>query len=883
MAEANRRVRVIFEAVLNNFQSTVRNGMNRARRNIEGVADSTEEVNRGFKSMPDNVDRVTSATQRLSNVVKTIIIGKIAKEITQVGADMVNTYGEVERGLNTLHAIGMEDIEDMKKAAIDFSNTWSGFNATDFIESANAIKSGIDNLSDHAVIKFTEMAAITAKATEATADEMTNLFAQGYEIYRNLYSSDEDYAEQFGAGIASTIKVFRTDGSEMAGMLSTLGATARTAGASLSDVLSVGGQLQATMSGSEAATVMQSFYKNAYKAGQELKLQFVDSNGQLKGMADIIDLIHAKYGNVLDAAEQYEIQQAFGRIEAVKMVTQLYDKTDLLRSRQEEVNAAMAEGNQYTQRMAEGMNNGVLDKIDKIKQRWTNVKTILGEKIAMGAMQGIEELLEKLETVQDSATLKELGDNIGRLVGLVANDLVAAFSDADGWGKKLADSIGYIADHYEEIKGMVKLFLELYIATKALSVINGTVKTISSLGSSAVKLGANIKSSGGIMAFFGGKISSATGAAKGLGSVIKWLWGLIAAHPLMALIAVLGALILKFIDCYKRTGNLKDAWKLFCLEVSVGAVKVYKAVVTMVSKIIQAINNLVGRVPIIGDAFGKAAGAIENHLKGVNGLINQMLNGAQQIEKKANKVNIKPSENTVKGFREAEAYSMASYKEWKTQKDQEKELEVSTIPDVSYYEPSAAGSIDSSDSEDKRSATEKAIDKIAEKYDYQVDLYESRADLAEAQNNTALEKQHKQSMISILKQQAAELLGLVNSSSGKDKSLAETARNKILQQIAEITQDIKDSVNNLIGSFNTPSDVSATTQYQYLLKEKGSSLNKLINQNQIEMNVSFDSLGDLTEQEAYNKLSMLANMMGLVLTSKDTTVDNFMSDVTRNY
>lgn len=115
--------------------------------------------------------------------------------------------------------------------------------------------------------QFTELAALTGKATKSTTEEMGSLFATGYGIYKGFYDdmSDLEFGEMFSAGIATAVKNYKTSGSEMASAISALGATATNANVPLEEQLAIMGQLQTTMSGSEAATKYKSFLNQALR------------------------------------------------------------------------------------------------------------------------------------------------------------------------------------------------------------------------------------------------------------------------------------------------------------------------------------------------------------------------------------------------------------------------------------------------------------------------------------------------------------------------------------------------------------------------------------------------------------------------------------------
>ena len=60
----------------------------------------------------------------------------------------------------------------------DFSDTWAGTTKSDFITAAYDIKSGIASLTDEGVAQFTELAALTGKATKSTTEEMGSYLLQ---------------------------------------------------------------------------------------------------------------------------------------------------------------------------------------------------------------------------------------------------------------------------------------------------------------------------------------------------------------------------------------------------------------------------------------------------------------------------------------------------------------------------------------------------------------------------------------------------------------------------------------------------------------------------------------------------------------------------------
>ena len=293
----------------------------------------------------DMVDRLTSplvtvtdqTAKKLNDMQQSFGLASLAGtamtsagvSITKGLLDVAASTFDTQDALAELKSLGVVDLAAVEAAAKSFSDTWAGTSKSDFISAAYDIKSGIASLTDEGVAQFTELSGLTAKATKSTIGEMTSLFATGYGIYKDYYSdlSDMEFGEIFSAGISTAVKNYKTSGSQMAQSISTLGATATSANVPLEEQLAILGMMQATMSGSEAATKYKALLNTAVSAGDKLGLSFLDANKQLRSMPEILGILHTKYGDTIDAMEKKEIKEAFGSDEAVAVIDLLYNKT----------------------------------------------------------------------------------------------------------------------------------------------------------------------------------------------------------------------------------------------------------------------------------------------------------------------------------------------------------------------------------------------------------------------------------------------------------------------------------------------------------------------------------------------------------------------------
>lgn len=318
----------------------------------------------------------------------------IGTGIVGLAMGTVKATFDTQNALGELASLGVKDLQAVENAARSFSDTWAGTSKSDFITASYDIKSGIASLTDEGVAQFTQLAALTGKATKSTTEEMGSLFATGYGIYKGFYEdmSDLDFGEMFSAGIATAVKNYKTSGSEMASSISALGATATNANVPLEEQLAILGQLQTTMSGSEAATKYKSFLNQASSAGEKLGLTFLDSNNQLLSMPEILMAIKSKYGDTIDAVEKRELKEAFGTDEAVALIDLLYNNIETLDGGIRNLQQSMKSGITVTEEMAEAINNTPEQKFQVLKQQIHNNVEELGK----GLLPMVNNTMEKV-------------------------------------------------------------------------------------------------------------------------------------------------------------------------------------------------------------------------------------------------------------------------------------------------------------------------------------------------------------------------------------------------------------------------------------------------------------------------------------------------------
>lgn len=362
------------------------------------VLDMVDRLTGKMGQVNDSVGAVTqsfAAMQRAGRMMAGIGTGIVSA----CGAAVTATF-DTQNALGEVASLGVQDLKAIEDAAKDFSDTWAGTTKADFITASYDIKSGIASLTDEGVAQFTELAALTGKATKSTTETMGSLFATGYGIYKGYYDdlSDLEFGEMFSAGIATAVRLYKTSGNGMADAISMLGATATNAQVPLEEQLAILGQLQTTMSGSEAATKYKSFLNTAASAGEKLGLTFLDTNNQLLSMPDILETLRGKYGDTLDAVEKQQLKEAFGTDEAIALIDLLYQNTDQLKAGIDDLHTSMSEGIGVTEDMANAINNTPEGKFTVLKQQIHNATEELGKGLlptVNGAMEVVSSAIQR--------------------------------------------------------------------------------------------------------------------------------------------------------------------------------------------------------------------------------------------------------------------------------------------------------------------------------------------------------------------------------------------------------------------------------------------------------------------------------------------------------
>jgi len=364
------------------------------------------------QSSMDSLDASVAAssermTRNLDRIQKGTMLMGAGLAMMAMPTALIASTASTQKALGEMASLGTKDLQTLEDAAEAFSNQWAGASKADFIGACYDVKSALSSLSDEAVGTFGAMAAITAKATKATVQEMVGTFTTGYGIFKPIMKqySDMDWAKAFSGAMAQTVAAFKTTGPQMAEAIKNIGATAAASNVPLNEQLAILGQLQTTMPGSEAGTLYKAFIMKAAEAGKELGLPFVDVTGRLKGIIPILQEIQNRFPDLSQAGAQVLIKKAFGSDEAVKFILQMSAGMDSLGQNIRFIETAMKAGTATTEEMARAMNTDIGSRFTLARQQVRNLFEMMGRTllpIVTPVMEGVSGVIMSLQRMAKS-------------------------------------------------------------------------------------------------------------------------------------------------------------------------------------------------------------------------------------------------------------------------------------------------------------------------------------------------------------------------------------------------------------------------------------------------------------------------------------------------
>ena len=359
------------------------------------------------------------------------------KNITQMGLGLAGMVGagvaitqslepalEMNRALGEVRSLGVAEdaLNALNRKSLEFSVAY-GENARDFVASAYHIEGAIKGLVGNQLATFTNASDVLAKATKADADTMGTYVGTMYNLFQGQADAmgKGQWVETLAGQTATAVQLFRTSGEQIGEAFKAAGGLASTAGVSLAEQMAVLGTLGSTMDGGEAGGLYKSFFENVSGASEKLGMSFVDQQGKLLPMMNILDKLKGKFGDLSIEANGKQLRDAFGG-EAARLITTLMGDTGRLKNGMEQL--GNVRGLENAERMAKAM-------VDPWQQFGAAVQAL---RIAFGQslIPILAPLMDRLVGIASTLTRwTQLFPNITRVIGiatLVVFGIIAAMS-----------------------------------------------------------------------------------------------------------------------------------------------------------------------------------------------------------------------------------------------------------------------------------------------------------------------------------------------------------------------------------------------------------------------------------------------------------------------
>ena len=386
-----------------------------AIQGLEYIISLNDQLSAPLKGVMKTIDDLG---KRGEDAMRRIGLGTAG--IIATGAAMKNALDpaiDFNRALNEIKATGREQagLDKITDFALDFSATYGGA-ATDVVSSTNEIARAIDGLTDSELVAFSKSSNILAKATGSDVKAMGSYISQLYGIFGDEAAKigKEKWVEQISAQATVTANKFKSSGESLMQAYTNLGSSAKDHGIKTAEQFAVIGNLQNVFEGGLAGTKYAAFLSGAVKAQSKLGLSFLDSQGKMLPMTDILEKIKGKYGE-LNSENLYELQKAFGTKEAAQVINNLLPKIDTLKADIAEIDKMK------TLDDAMAISKTVTDSWMRFTAIFQNIKIAIGTQI----LAKLEPVMNRIADMgQEFTNWLRAYKNIARWIGYAVGALI---------------------------------------------------------------------------------------------------------------------------------------------------------------------------------------------------------------------------------------------------------------------------------------------------------------------------------------------------------------------------------------------------------------------------------------------------------------------------
>jgi len=388
--------------------------MKKAQRNLGILRKTSTDTADAFEKSMKRYQGIAAAGATVS-----VVSSQVSRKIEEMNRDAIEfsdamgKIGTVIDITGTKFESNRAAMEAWRTKGLDVS-TRSLYTATELINDVayDLMSSG---LKADVAMDLMESVAGTAMATIGELNTTSKLFGSIMNTFGKGWDmSALEKGDRIMGTLSGAVKKFQWTGDILAQSLSWATAAAKGANVEFEETIAALGMLNTRgWEASKAGMAIQTFIREVSKGSKKLGITVTDASGQMLPLADILEKIHGKLGD-LNLAKQDKLTEAFGA-RGARLVQILYNEHDALR----ENTAALKDAGVANQMIASRMNNHAA-QVKIIENRWQNLRIELGDRavpVMMIAKKGVIDLVDVLGEIPGAEAVA--GTTLG-IVGLIA-------------------------------------------------------------------------------------------------------------------------------------------------------------------------------------------------------------------------------------------------------------------------------------------------------------------------------------------------------------------------------------------------------------------------------------------------------------------------------